>query len=222
MQQANLVQDFYPTSSDGNFELMFWRSGRYQALGQRQVQRSGRGVHNSGCGNCDCGNNSCNRRVDFFHQVQSNRTPVPGIYITNIDAECYYCHFTGRLSNNCLKYQLRDITNVEQVAEALEEELSQEFVRFVLDWHIMMMTPYLLFGCFLMYVLPLVSVRIHICSRTFGNDQNSIYLLQKPMAETKHSMKLASMKYFQLRSTSIYIQWPTSLNLRIWPMYLES
>ena len=57
MQQANLVQDFYPTSSDGNFELMFWRSGRYQALGQRQVQRSGRGVHNCGRGNGDCGNN---------------------------------------------------------------------------------------------------------------------------------------------------------------------
>ena len=36
IQQSHLGQDLYPTSSDGAFELMVWRSGRYKELGQRQ------------------------------------------------------------------------------------------------------------------------------------------------------------------------------------------
>ena len=42
---------------DGAFELMVQRSGWYQALGQRQGQRSGRGGHDDGCENEDRGNN---------------------------------------------------------------------------------------------------------------------------------------------------------------------
>ena len=68
-----------------------------------------------------------------------------------------------------MKYQLRDVATVEQVAEDLEEELAQECVRFVLDWYSVMMGSYLLLCCCLIHVLPLVSVRIQICSRTFGN-----------------------------------------------------
>ena len=67
------------------------------------------------------------------------------------------------------KYQLSDVATVEQVTEDLEEELAQECILFVLDWHSMMMVSYLLLGCLLIHVLPLVSVRIHIRSRTFGN-----------------------------------------------------
>ena len=32
-QQAHLVKELYPTSLDGAFELIVWRSGRYQSLG---------------------------------------------------------------------------------------------------------------------------------------------------------------------------------------------
>ena len=42
------------------------------------------------------------------------------------------------------------------------------------------------------------------------------------MVETKHSTKLASMNYFQLWRTSIYIQRPTLLHLRICTIYLDS
>ena len=81
-------QDLYPTISAGDFEIMVWSSGRYESLGQRQVQRSGRGGHNGGCGNGDRFNNSCDCRVVFLQQVESNRTtPVPGIDRTTIDAE---------------------------------------------------------------------------------------------------------------------------------------
>ena len=87
MQQAHSGQDLYPTSSDGAFELMFWRSGQYQALGQKQGHKSGHGGHNVGHGNGDCGNNSRNRIVSFLQQGESNRNnPVPGIDGTTIDA----------------------------------------------------------------------------------------------------------------------------------------
>ena len=36
----------------------------------------------------------------FLKQVDSNRTSVPSIYGTTIDAECYCCHVPGHLSNN--------------------------------------------------------------------------------------------------------------------------
>ena len=62
MQQAHLVQDLYPTSLAGAFELMVRSSGWYQALGQRQGQRSGHDGHNGGHGNGDCGKNSRNCR----------------------------------------------------------------------------------------------------------------------------------------------------------------
>ena len=68
-----------------------------------------------------------------------------------------------------LKYELIGDATLEQVTESLEEELAQECVRFILDWHSMMMVSYLLLGCCLIHVLPLVQVIIHICSRTFGN-----------------------------------------------------
>ena len=79
---------------------MVWRSGRYQALGQIQGQRSGRDSHNGGRGNLDCGNNSRNRRVRLLQKGEINRTPVPGIDVTTTYAECYYFHVTGNLSNN--------------------------------------------------------------------------------------------------------------------------
>ena len=66
MQQAHLGQNLYPKSLAGAFELMVWRSGRYQSLGQRQVHRSGCGGHNGGRGNGDCGNNTRNRIVSFL------------------------------------------------------------------------------------------------------------------------------------------------------------
>ena len=96
-----MVLDFYPTSLAGAFELMVRRSGRYQELGKRQGQRSGHGSHNGGLGNGDSGNNSCNRIVSFLQQGESNTTPVPSIDRTTIDAEFYYCHVPGHLSNNC-------------------------------------------------------------------------------------------------------------------------
>ena len=71
----------------GDFELIVWRSGRYQALVQRQVQRSGRGGHKGGRVNGDCGNTYHNFRLIFLQQGESNRTPVPGIDKTTIDAE---------------------------------------------------------------------------------------------------------------------------------------
>ena len=37
----------------------------------------------------------------FLQQREINRNPVPIIYGTNIDAECYYCNVPGHLSNNC-------------------------------------------------------------------------------------------------------------------------
>ena len=36
----------------------------------------------------------------FLQQGESNRNPVPGIYGTTIDTECYYCHVPVHLSNN--------------------------------------------------------------------------------------------------------------------------
>ena len=75
------------------------------------------------------------------------------------------------------KYQLNDVATVEQVAEALEEQLAQECVRFVLDWHIRMIASYLLLGCFLIHVIPLVLVRIQIYSKTFESFYKRIDLL---------------------------------------------
>ena len=46
-----------------------------------------------------------------------------------------------------LKYQLIDVAIMDQVTEALEGELAQECVRFVLYWHSMIMVLYLLIGC---------------------------------------------------------------------------
>ena len=66
---------------------MVRHSGRYQALEQRQGQRSGCGGHNGGRGNGYRGNNSSNRRVRLLQQGDSNRTtPVPGVDGTDIDA----------------------------------------------------------------------------------------------------------------------------------------
>ena len=88
MHQAHLGQYLYLTSLAGAFGIMVLRSGRYQALGQRQGQRSGRGGHNGGHGNGYCGNNSRNCRVSFLKQGEINRTtPVPGIDVSTIDAE---------------------------------------------------------------------------------------------------------------------------------------
>ena len=100
MQQTHLVQDLYPTSLAGAFELMVRSSGWYQALGQRQGQRSGHDGHNGGHGNGDCGKNSRNCREIFFQQGESNRTSVTGIEGTTIDADCYCCHMSGNLPNN--------------------------------------------------------------------------------------------------------------------------
>ena len=88
MHQAHLGQYLYLTSLAGAFGIMVLRSGRYQALGQRQGQRSGCGGHNGGRVNVDRGNNSFNIIVRFLKQVDSNRTtPVPGIDVNTIDAD---------------------------------------------------------------------------------------------------------------------------------------
>ena len=68
-----------------------------------------------------------------------------------------------------LKYQLSDVVTMDQVTEDLEEELAQECVRFVLYWQSMMMGSCFILVCCLIHVLPLVPIRIQICSRTFGN-----------------------------------------------------
>ena len=75
------------------------------------------------------------------------------------------------------KYQLNDIATADQVTEALEEVLAKEYIRLVLDWHSMMMRSYLLIGCFLIHVIPLVLVRIQISSRIFGVFAKRIDLL---------------------------------------------
>ena len=67
------------------------------------------------------------------------------------------------------KYQLSDVATVDQATEALEEKLAHECVRFVLDWHIMIMGSYLPLGYCLIHVIPLVSVIIQMFSRKFGN-----------------------------------------------------
>ena len=67
------------------------------------------------------------------------------------------------------KYQLSDIATVEKVIEDMEEELADKCVIFVFYWNSMMMGSYLLLGSCLIYVLPVVSVRIQICSITFSN-----------------------------------------------------
>ena len=71
----------------------------------------------------------------------------------------------------------------------------------------------------------MLAIECRLKCALIGNSSNSPISsndLFPPMVEIKHSMKLASMNYFQLRRTSILIQWPTSLHLRICPMYLES
>ena len=95
----------------GDFELMVWRSGWYQALGQKQGQIIVCGGHNGGHGNADRGNNSCNCRVSFLYQGESDRTPVPGIDGNNIDAECYYFHVPGDFSNNCSEVPFAGLCN---------------------------------------------------------------------------------------------------------------
>ena len=102
MQQAQLGQYFYQTCSARAFEIMVRRLRRFQSLCERRGQRSVCGCHDGGRGNGNFGNNYCTRRVSFLQQGESNRTtPVPGIEKNNIDAECYYCHMTSNLSNNC-------------------------------------------------------------------------------------------------------------------------
>ena len=92
---------------------MIWRSGRYQALGQRKGQRSGCGGHNGGRGNGDRDNNYRNHRVSFLQQGESNSTtPVPSIDGVTIDAECYYCHVPNNFSNN------RGFTEIGYVPES--------------------------------------------------------------------------------------------------------
>ena len=100
MQEAHLVQDLYPKSLAGAFELMFCRSGWYQSLGQRQGQRSGHGSHNGELGNGDRSYNYHNCRVIFLQQGEINMTPVPSIDGSTIDAVCYYCYVPGHLSNS--------------------------------------------------------------------------------------------------------------------------
>ena len=139
MQQAHLGQDLYPTSSAGSFEPMVQRSGKYQALGHRQGQRSGSDGHNGGRGNGDRGNNYLNRRVRFLQQGQSNRTTlVSGIDGTTIDVECYYCHVPVHLSNNCPKVSVERRRNRGEGSIG-SVELAQECFRLVLDWHRMIM-----------------------------------------------------------------------------------
>ena len=90
MQQAHLGQDFYPTSSDGAFELMVRVSGWYQALVHRQGHIIGCGGNTGGLGNGDRGKNSYNRRVVLLKQGDINRTHFPSIDVTTIDADFYY------------------------------------------------------------------------------------------------------------------------------------
>ena len=169
MQEAHLVQDLYPKSLAGAFELMVCRFGWYQSLGQRQGQRSGHGSHNGGLGNGDSGNNSCNCRVSFLQQGEINTTPVPGIDRTNIGAEFYYCHVTGCLSNNFPKVPFERHRNCGSDDRGSVELTGTRMCHICVGLFIVMMASYLLIGCCLIHVLPLMSVRIQICSSTFGN-----------------------------------------------------
>ena len=62
----------------------------------------------------------------MLQKGEINRTdPIPGIDVTTTDAECYYWHVPGCFSNNFPEVQVEQCRNVEQVTEALEEELAQ-------------------------------------------------------------------------------------------------
>ena len=178
MQQAYLGQDLYPTSLVGAFELMVWHSGSYPSLGQRQGQRSGCCSHNGGRVNGGHCNNPHNCLVFFLQQVESNRTPVPGIDGTTIGAEFYYCHVTGCLSNNFPKVPFERHRNCGSDDRGSVELTGTRMCHICVGLFIVMMASYLLIGCCLIHVLPLFSVIFQISSIVFGNVYNMRYLLQ--------------------------------------------
>ena len=75
-------------------------------------------------------------------------------------------------------------------------------------------------------IIPSTWLLLNTCSTTsVGNNPDMFkkfwecleeeILILVTNGEKNHSIKLASMNYFQLRRTLIYIQWPTYLHLRI-------